>query len=102
MAWDDQVKGRIAIANDELDDLIIARADGTPTYNFGVVVDDWDMGITHVIRGDDHVNNTPRQINILQALGATVPQYAHLSMILGDDGREAFQTPRRGQRDAVR
>ncbi|MBK9616249.1 MAG: glutamate--tRNA ligase [Uliginosibacterium sp.] len=86
VAWDDLVKGRIEIANAELDDLIIARADGTPTYNFCVVVDDWDMGITQVIRGDDHVNNTPRQINILQALGATVPQYAHLSMILGDDG----------------
>jgi glutamyl-tRNA synthetase len=86
VAWDDQVKGRIEFANTELDDLIIARADGTPTYNFCVCVDDWDMGITHVIRGDDHVNNTPRQINILQALGADIPQYAHLSMILGDDG----------------
>lgn len=86
VAWDDQVKGRVEFANSELDDLIIARADGTPTYNFCVCVDDWDMGITHVIRGDDHVNNTPRQINILQALGADVPQYAHLSMILGDDG----------------
>jgi glutamyl-tRNA synthetase len=86
VAWDDLVKGRIEIANAELDDLIIARADGTPTYNFCVVVDDWDMGITHVLRGDDHVNNTPRQINILQALGATVPEYGHLSMILGDDG----------------
>ncbi|PKO33102.1 MAG: glutamate--tRNA ligase [Betaproteobacteria bacterium HGW-Betaproteobacteria-7] len=86
VAWDDQVKGRIEIANAELDDLIIARADGTPTYNFCVCVDDWDMGITHVIRGDDHVNNTPRQINILAALGAEVPLYAHLSMILGDDG----------------
>ena len=86
VAWDDQVKGRIEIANAELDDFIIARADGTPTYNFCVVVDDWDMGITHVIRGDDHVNNTPRQINVLKALGAQVPQYAHLSMILGDDG----------------
>lgn len=86
VAWDDQVKGRIEIANAELDDFIIARADGTPTYNFCVVVDDWDMRITHVIRGDDHVNNTPRQINVLRALGAEVPQYAHLSMILGDDG----------------
>ncbi len=86
VAWKDLVKGSIAFANAELDDLVIARADGTPTYNFCVVVDDWDMGITHVIRGDDHVNNTPRQINILKALGATVPQYAHLSMILGDDG----------------
>ena len=88
VAWDDLVKGRIEIANAELDDLIIARADGTPTYNFCVVVDDWDMGITQVIRGDDHVNNTPRQINILKALGAVVPQYAHLSMILGDDGQK--------------
>lgn len=88
VAWDDQVKGRIAIANEELDDFIIARADGTPTYNFCVVVDDWDMGITHVIRGDDHVNNTPRQINLLHALGAPIPQYAHLSMILGDDGQK--------------
>ena len=86
VAWEDEVKGRIEFANTELDDLIIARADGTPTYNFCVCVDDWDMGITHVIRGDDHVNNTPRQINILQALGAEIPQYAHLSMILGDDG----------------
>ncbi|WP_068638330.1 glutamate--tRNA ligase [Thauera butanivorans] len=86
VAWDDLVKGRIEIANAELDDFIIARADGTPTYNFCVVVDDWDMGITHVIRGDDHVNNTPRQINVLRALGAEVPLYAHLSMILGDDG----------------
>ncbi len=86
VAWEDQVKGRIEFANTELDDLIIARADGTPTYNFCVCVDDWDMGITHVIRGDDHVNNTPRQINILKALGAEVPTYAHLSMILGDDG----------------
>ncbi|GBG01756.1 glutamate--tRNA ligase [Azospira sp. I13] len=88
VAWDDLVKGRIEISNTELDDFIIARADGTPTYNFCVVVDDWDMGITQVIRGDDHVNNTPRQINVLQALGATVPQYAHLSMILGDDGQK--------------
>jgi glutamyl-tRNA synthetase len=84
--WDDIVKGRVEIANAELDDFIIARADGAPTYNFCVVVDDWDMGITHVIRGDDHVNNTPRQINLLAALGAPVPRYAHLSMILGDDG----------------
>ena len=86
VGWKDLVKGYIGFSNNELDDLIIARADGTPTYNFCVVVDDWEMGITHVIRGDDHVNNTPRQINILKALGATVPQYAHLSMILGDDG----------------
>ncbi|MDO9281847.1 MAG: glutamate--tRNA ligase [Methylotenera sp.] len=88
VVWDDLVKGRIEIANSELDDLIIARADGTPTYNFCVVVDDWEMGITQVIRGDDHVNNTPRQINMLKALGATIPQYAHLSMILGGDGQK--------------
>lgn len=88
VTWRDLVKGEISISNQELDDLIIARADGTPTYNFCVVVDDWEMGITHVIRGDDHVNNTPRQINLLEALGATVPQYAHLSMILGDDGQK--------------
>lgn len=88
VAWDDLVKGRIEIANAELDDLIIARADGTPTYNFCVVVDDWEMQISHVIRGDDHVNNTPRQINMLKALKANIPQYAHLSMILGDDGQK--------------
>ena len=88
VAWNDLVKGRIEIANAELDDLVIARTDFTPTYNFCVVVDDWEMGITHVIRGDDHVNNTPRQINILKALGAEVPAYAHLSMILGDDGQK--------------
>lgn len=86
--WDDLVKGRIEIANSELDDLIIARSDGTPTYNFCVVVDDLDMQITHVTRGDDHVNNTPRQINILKALGATLPQYAHVPMILRDDGQK--------------
>lgn len=88
VVWRDLVKGEISIANQELDDLIIARADGTPTYNFCVVVDDSDMGITQVIRGDDHVNNTPRQINMLNALGATIPQYAHLSMILGGDGQK--------------
>ncbi|MEQ1528039.1 MAG: glutamate--tRNA ligase [Methylococcales bacterium] len=82
----DLVKGDIVVANKELDDLIIARGDGTPTYNLTVVVDDMDMGVTHVIRGDDHINNTPRQMNILKALGATVPLYAHLPMILGSDG----------------
>lgn len=87
-SWDDLVKGRITIANEELDDLILARADGTPTYNFCVVVDDWDMGITHVIRGDDHVNNTPRQIVIFEALGAEVPVYGHVPMILGPDGEK--------------
>ncbi len=84
---DDLVKGRITISNNELDDLIIARSDGTPTYNFTVVVDDMDMQITHVIRGDDHVNNTPRQINILKALGVEPPRYAHVPMILGEDGK---------------
>ena len=79
-------EGPITIANSELDDLVIMRADGIPTYNFGVVVDDIDMAMTHVIRGDDHVNNTPRQINILKALGASLPEYAHVPMILGSDG----------------
>ena len=88
VAWEDGVKGRIEVANAELDDFVIARADGTPTYNFCVVVDDWDMGISHVIRGDDHVNNTPRQINLFRALGAPLPQFAHLSMILGEDGQK--------------
>ncbi|HEX7080832.1 MAG TPA: glutamate--tRNA ligase [Gammaproteobacteria bacterium] len=83
---DDLVKGRIVFDNAELDDLVIARSDGTPTYNFTVVVDDIDMRITHVIRGDDHVNNTPRQINIFRALGAEPPAYAHLPMIHGPDG----------------
>lgn len=87
-AFNDLIHGRIAFDNTELDDLIIARSDGTPTYNFCVVVDDMDMGITHVIRGDDHINNTPRQINIFKAFGATVPQYGHVAMILGDDGQK--------------
>ncbi len=86
VAWDDAVKGTVAIANAELDDLVIARADGTPTYNFCVVVDDLDMRITHVIRGDDHVNNTPRQINILRALGGAPPVYAHLPTVLTPEG----------------
>jgi glutamyl-tRNA synthetase len=88
VAWDDAVKGRIEINNEELDDLVIARPDGTPTYNFCVVVDDLDMKITHVIRGDDHVNNTPRQINILQALGGSLPIYAHLPTVLNDQGEK--------------
>ena len=86
VTWDDLVKGPISFANEELDDLVIMRADGVPTYNFGVVIDDWDMNITHVIRGDDHVNNTPRQINIYRALGAEVPLFGHVPMILGEDG----------------
>ena len=86
VAWDDAVKGRIEIANDELDDLVIARSDATPTYNFCVVIDDLDMRITHVIRGDDHVNNTPRQINLIQALGGTMPVYAHLPTVLTPEG----------------
>ncbi len=86
--FDDQIRGPIEFSNQELDDLIIRRTDGSPTYNFCVVVDDWDMGITHVIRGEDHINNTPRQINILKAIGAEVPVYAHVSMILGDDGKK--------------
>lgn len=83
---DDLVRGRVVFQNQELDDLIIARSDGTPTYNFTVIVDDSDMGITHVIRGDDHLNNTPRQMNMLEALGVAPPSYAHLPMILGPDG----------------
>ncbi|GHA12308.1 glutamate--tRNA ligase [Arenicella chitinivorans] len=83
---EDMVKGNIVISNHELDDLVIARPDGVPTYNLTVVVDDMDMGITHVIRGDDHINNTPRQINILRALGAELPRYGHVPMILGQDG----------------
>ena len=88
VAWDDKVKGRIEISNDELDDLVIARPDGTPTYNFCVVVDDIDMQITHVIRGDDHVNNTPRQINIFHALGKEIPIYAHLPTVLNEQGEK--------------
>ncbi|MDO9238071.1 MAG: glutamate--tRNA ligase [Aquabacterium sp.] len=88
VVWEDKVKGRIEISNDELDDLVIARPDGTPTYNFCVVVDDMDMGITHVIRGDDHVNNTPRQINILRALGEEPPVYAHLPTVLNEQGEK--------------
>ena len=102
VTWNDMVKGPITISNRELDDLIICRPDGTPTYNFCVVVDDWDMQISHVIRGDDHVNNTPRQINILRALGAELPEYGHVPMILGPGRRQALQAPRCGQRDAVR
>jgi glutamyl-tRNA synthetase len=86
VGWKDLVKGPIEFPNAELDDLVILRADGVPTYNFGVVVDDLDMDITHVIRGDDHVNNTPRQIHIFRALGGTLPEFAHVPMILGADG----------------
>ena len=87
VTWNDLVKGPITFANDELDDLVILRTDGVPTYNFGVVVDDIDMEMTHVIRGDDHVNNTPRQINIFKALGAELPHFGHVPMILGSDGQ---------------
>ncbi len=86
MAFDDLIKGRIQIANSELDDMVILRPDGYPTYNFAVVVDDWDMNITEVIRGDDHINNTPRQINLYHALGAPLPTFAHLPMILDEQG----------------
>ncbi len=102
VGWNDLVKGPISISNRELDDLVIARGDGVPTYNFAVVVDDIDMRITHVIRGDDHVNNTPRQINIYRALGARAAAVRPPA----DDPRprrpEAVEAPRRGQRDAVR
>ena len=88
VAWEDKCKGRIEFQNAELDDLVIARPDGTPTYNFCVCVDDMDMGITHVIRGDDHVNNTPRQIHIFEALGAQVPVFAHLPTVLNEQGEK--------------
>ncbi|GAB55313.1 glutamyl-tRNA synthetase [Glaciecola punicea ACAM 611] len=88
VVFDDHVRGEIRISNTELDDLVIRRSDGAPTYNFCVVIDDWEMGVSHVVRGEDHINNTPRQINILKALGAPVPEYAHVSMILGDDGKK--------------
>lgn len=94
VSWDDKVKGRVEFSNDELDDLVIARPDGTPTYNFCVVVDDVDMQITHVIRGDDHVNNTPRQINIFRALGHEPPVFAHLPTVLNSDGEK--MSKRRG------
>ena len=87
VAWDDLVKGPISVSNEELDDLVLLRADGVPTYNFGVVVDDIDMAMTHVIRGDDHVNNTPRQINLYRALEASLPFFGHVPMILGADGQ---------------
>ncbi len=88
VTWDDLVKGPISIANREIDDLVIVRADGVPTYNFCVVVDDWDMSISHVFRGDEHVNNTPWQINIFNALGAPLPLFGHIPVILGDDGQK--------------
>ncbi|MBK7660911.1 MAG: glutamate--tRNA ligase [Betaproteobacteria bacterium] len=87
VTWNDLVKGPITVSNEELDDLVILRADGVPTYNFGVVVDDLDMAMTHVIRGDDHVNNTPRQINLYRALGGEMPAFGHMPMILGSDGQ---------------
>ena len=86
VAWNDLVKGQISVSNEELDDFVLLRGDGTPTYNFGVVVDDYDMKLTHVIRGDDHVNNTPRQINVYSALDFALPQFGHVPMILGHDG----------------
>jgi glutamyl-tRNA synthetase len=88
VTWNDLVKGEITINNREIDDLIILRPDGVPTYNFAVVVDDWDMAITHVFRGDEHINNTPWQINIFRALGAPLPQFGHVPVILGDDGQK--------------
>ncbi|ARU05832.1 glutamate--tRNA ligase [Comamonas serinivorans] len=94
VAWDDKCKGRVEFQNSELDDLVIARPDGTPTYNFCVCVDDMDMGITHVIRGDDHVNNTPRQIHIFEALGASIPVFAHLPTVLNEQGEK--MSKRRG------
>ena len=86
--WSDTIRGEMEISNSEMDDMIILRSDGSPTYNFCVVIDDWEMGMTHVIRGEDHLINTAKQINIFDALGAKVPTYAHCSMILGDDGKK--------------
>jgi len=88
VTWNDLVKGPITISNREIDDLIIVRTDGIPTYNFAVVVDDWDMQISHVFRGDEHINNTPWQINIFRALGAPLPEFGHCPVILGDDGQK--------------
>ncbi|MGV8959557.1 MAG: glutamate--tRNA ligase [Stenotrophomonas sp.] len=99
VVFDDLIKGPIEIANSELDDMVIFRPDGFPTYNFAVVVDDWDMGITEVIRGDDHINNTPRQINIYEALGAPVPKFAHMPMILDEQG--AKLSKRTGAADVI-
>ncbi len=87
VVFDDLIRGRVRVSNEELDDLVICRTDGSPTYNFCVVIDDYDMGVTHVVRGDDHLSNTPRQINMLRALGVEPPAYAHVPMILGDDGK---------------
>ena len=91
----DAVHGEVTFDAKELDDFVIFRSDGTPTYNFATVVDDAMMKITHVIRGDDHLSNTPRQVMVYEALGAPVPTFAHISMILGADGKEALQAPRR-------
>lgn len=88
VVFEDVIFGRIEVKNSELDDLIILRTDGSPTYNLTVVVDDWDMGVTHVLRGDDHINNTPRQINLLKAMGAPLPTYGHMPMLLGSDGKK--------------
>ena len=99
VVWEDKVKGRVEFSNDELDDLIIARPDGTPTYNFCVVVDDIDMDITHVVRGDDHVNNTPRQINIFRALGKEPPVFAHLPTVLNEQGEK--MSKRRGAKNVT-
>ena len=101
VVFNDKIKGRIEWNNEELDDLVIVRSDGFPTYNFAVVVDDIDMRIGEVIRGDDHVNNTPRQINIYHALEASIPEFAHLPMILGADGQKLSEAARCGQRHAV-
>ena len=94
--WDDAIKGRIEVPNAELEDLVLVRSDGRPTYNFASPLEDWLDGITHVIRGDDHVSNTPKQINVLRALGAEPPVYAHVPNVFGADGAQALEAPRRG------
>ena len=96
--WDDAVKGRIEFPNEQLEDLVLVRSDGRPTYNFASPLEDWLDAITHVIRGDDHVSNTPKQIRVLRALGAEPPVYAHVPNVFGTDGQEALEAARRGPR----
>ena len=100
-AWDDVVRGRVEVPNEKLEDLVLVRSDGRPTYNFASPLEDvWD-GITHVIRGEDHISNTPKQLNLIRAIGADVPVYAHVSHVLGADGTIALEAPRLGHRRRV-
>ena len=97
-AWDDLIRGRIEYPSEKLEDVVIVRADGRPTYNFASPVEDWLDGITHVLRGDDHISNTPKQIRILEALGAPLPAYGHFANILGDDGKKLSSDTARSRR----